>query len=313
MDQHNAKTIAAHHPDTVDIKAIDFIKDPTRGGLVQISGFKGQRKDLPDTIRAAISTCVMVTRNLDVEDGMVNGTFATIGHMVMVGQHDGEPVVRLLGLKLDNPSAGRKFCKKIQAAPHDLAYVERHEESGSKKGTLFPIKLAFACTCHKVQGMMVQTAVVGLKCVFEPGMSYVALSRTTSLQGLHITDFNENKVFADPRIPATLQTMTKVSFQTARPLLHQSKLPNQMAQTLTIVQHNTQGLPTHIEDLKCHHELRLADVLCITEMHLSQLDIPPAFQIEGYDVFSCSRRASYRHYGKRMEVKFQSTAKPTSK
>lgn len=37
-------------------------------------------------------------------------------------------------------------------------------------------------------------------------------------------------------------------------------------------------------------------MLCITETHLSQLDVPPAFQIEGYDMFSHSRWASYRHY-----------------
>lgn len=114
VDRHNAKIIAAHHPNTVDIKAFDFIKDPTTGGLVQISDFKGQRKDFLDTIQAAVRVRVMVTRNLDVEDGMVNGTFATIAHMVMVGQHDGEPVVRLLGLKQSGQSKCRtqKFVKK---------------------------------------------------------------------------------------------------------------------------------------------------------------------------------------------------------
>lgn len=90
VDRHNAEIIAAHHPDTVDIKAIDFIKDPTTRVLVRISGFKGHRKDMPDTIQVAVGVRVMVTRNLDVEDGVVNGTFAT-----MVGQRDGEPVVRL--------------------------------------------------------------------------------------------------------------------------------------------------------------------------------------------------------------------------
>lgn len=39
------------------------------------------------------------------------------------------------------------------------------------------MKLAFACTAHKVQGMTLQSAVVSLKRVFDSRMSYVALSR----------------------------------------------------------------------------------------------------------------------------------------
>lgn len=158
------------------------------------------------------------------------------------------------------------------------------------------MKLAFACTAHKVQGMTMQAAVVSLERIFETGMAYVALSRTTSLQGLYITHFNEDKIYADPHITAALQETSRASFQHIRPLLHRFKHIDTTRSTLTIVHHNTQGLPTHIADVKCHHEFPLADVLCLTETHLSGSSVAPLFHLEGYTLFNRNRNTSYSTY-----------------
>ncbi len=144
--------------------------------------------------------------------------------------------------------------------------------------------------------MTMQSAVVCLKRVFEPGMSYVALSRTTSLQGLYISDFNEKKIYADHGITAALQNMRQASFQNTTPLLQHVKSTDQTAQNFTIIHHNAQGLPSHIEDMKCHHELRLADVLCITETHLSGCFVSPKFQLEEYNMFTHGRHVSNTNY-----------------
>ena len=54
----------------------------------------------------------------------------------------------------------------------------------------FPITLAWACTVHKVQGLTLQNVVISFNLnkqrSFNYGQVYVALSRATSLQGLHI-------------------------------------------------------------------------------------------------------------------------------
>lgn len=190
----------------------------------------------------------MMIKDLDMEDGMVNGTVATIANIVTEEQN-GKTSVRLTGLQLDNPTAGQKFRKKIQGASDNLVYIERSEENMKKKGVVrrqFPMKLAFACTAHKMQGMTMQSAVVRLKRMFEPGMSYVALSRTTSLKGLHITDFNEKKIYADPQITDALQNMRQASFESSRPLLQHVQSADETALTLTIIHNNAQGLPSHI-------------------------------------------------------------------
>ncbi|MFO8236150.1 MAG: helix-turn-helix domain-containing protein [Bacteroidales bacterium] len=54
------------------------------------------------------------------------------------------------------------------------------------KGTFthFPIKLAWAVTIHKSQGLTFEKAIIDVSQAFAPGQIYVALSRLTSLDGL---------------------------------------------------------------------------------------------------------------------------------
>ncbi|KAL3967666.1 antigen [Sarotherodon galilaeus] len=299
VDKHNSATVTALHSDIINIQAEDYRKDPRTGEMVLLADMmKGNKRDLPDNIQAAPGVRVMIIRNLDVEDGLVNGTFGTITNIVTTTQ-DGPKTVNLIGLTLDNQNSGQKFRRKIQGSSDNLVYIEKCEESTSKKGVLrrqFPMKLAFACTAHKVQGMTMESAVVCLKRVFEPGMAYVALSRTTSLKGLYITDFDERKIYADPAITDALKNMRHASFENATPLLQFLKSVVPTVPTLTIIHHNAQGLPTHMEDMRCHHELSLADVLCITETHLSGSSVSPRFQLEQYNMATRNRHVSYTNH-----------------
>jgi len=59
-----------------------------------------------------------------------------------------------------------------------------------------PLKLAWALTIHKSQGMTLDVAKVCLNRVFSPGQVYVGLSRARSLEGLQIAGFKPADVIA---------------------------------------------------------------------------------------------------------------------
>ncbi len=65
------------------------------------------------------------------------------------------------------------------------------------KMTQFPVKLGYAVTIHKSQGMTLSKLDSDFKKTFAAGQVYVALSRAKSLDGLYIKNFYPSMVFAD--------------------------------------------------------------------------------------------------------------------
>lgn len=65
----------------------------------------------------------------------------------------------------------------------------------------FPIKLAWAITVHKSQGLTFERAVIDVGRAFAPGQVYVALSRLRSLDGLILkTRINQSGISTDGRV-----------------------------------------------------------------------------------------------------------------
>lgn len=63
-----------------------------------------------------------------------------------------------------------------------------------------PLRLAWAMTVHKSQGMSLDAAVVDLRRAFEAGQGYVALSRVRTLKGLFLVGYNEQALQVRPEV-----------------------------------------------------------------------------------------------------------------
>jgi ATP-dependent DNA helicase PIF1 len=132
---------------------------------------------------------VMLLKNLDTEHGFTNGTRGYISKLSESEDQGVYPVVRfeINGLEQDFPMKKETFS------------IESFGKVVASR-TQFPLRLAYAITIHKCQGMTLDKVELSLGGVFECGQAYVALSRASDMQGLRLLDFSASVVRAHPRV-----------------------------------------------------------------------------------------------------------------
>ena len=79
--------------------------------------------------------------------------------------------------------------------------TQKVEEDIIGSFTQYPLRLAWAITIHKSQGLTFEKAIIDAGQAFAPGQVYVALSRCTSLQGMVLlSKITQSSLYSDERI-----------------------------------------------------------------------------------------------------------------
>lgn len=136
---------------------------------------------VPHKLVLKIGAQVMLLKNINLSSGLVNGARG-----VVVRYTDGFPVV--------------KFKNKLEYTAKPEKWIIKTPMGGSLQRKQVPLKLAWAFSIHKSQGLTLDCLEMSLSKVFEAGQAYVALSRAQSLDSLRILDFDAKQVFADPQV-----------------------------------------------------------------------------------------------------------------
>jgi len=124
---------------------------------------------------------IFIKNNLN--KNYVNGT---IGVVIGFTQDDNFPIIK-------TPT------RKIVASEEDWK-IEGDNQKVLAKVTQIPLRLAWAITVHKSQGMSLDVAEIDLSKTFEVGQGYVALSRVKSIKGLKLIGLNDMALRVDSTI-----------------------------------------------------------------------------------------------------------------
>ena len=133
---------------------------------------------IPLDIKLCIGAQVVVTSNIDQDNGIINGTR---GVVVDVGP---EPTICLLD--------GRHVTIKMKKTKDDTETLEVE---------YIPLKYAWSVTVHSAQGMTLDAAEIDLgRSIFAHGQAYTALSRVKNLKSVRIINIDPHSFILDSRV-----------------------------------------------------------------------------------------------------------------
>lgn len=198
----------SHNADVEDINETHLkqIEEESRVFVMETYGVQAKVEQLmksvlaPEKLELKVGAEVMFVAN-KFADGFVNGSRGRV-----VGFKEKSPLVEL-------QSNGRV----ITVEPHSWGL----EEDGRERArvTQLPLRLAWAITIHKSQGMSLDGAEIDLSRAFTPGMGYVALSRVRSLDGLYLKGINNTALAMHPQIFQFDEELKELSMTLAEQVL----------------------------------------------------------------------------------------------
>jgi len=171
---HNIDVDAINEAELAKLEGDELVYDMySEGTPYLIKNLKGNYCLVPEKLRLKIDAIVMFLKN-NFSEGYVNGT---LGKVIGFDENSNYPIVET-------------FSGKQIIAEREKWIMEDGNKVVASINQV-PLRLAWAITVHKSQGMSLDCAEIDLSKTFEYGMGYVALSRVRSLAGIKLLGIND--------------------------------------------------------------------------------------------------------------------------
>ena len=138
---------------------------------------------------------VIVTRNIDIANGLVNGTRGIVKKLfddfVVIKDCDGNfhNIVYYKDVSEKSAKSGKTGSEKSEKSKSSILHI--------------PLKVSYALSIHKSQGMTIDALEIDLgDNIFTCGQAYTALSRAKSLRNIRIIDVSKQSFKMNPSVKA---------------------------------------------------------------------------------------------------------------
>ena len=297
VDEHNLKLLQSLEKPTYFLHAKSSQTDVTTGRVNLPANQKNKQDNLEDVLAIAVGARVMLIRNVDLSDSLVNGVIGTVTGFIRDAKQD---EIKFILVKFDDPYVGQQRRRKMHISSDGSTPIQREQVTFTIKKnskveqikTQFPLSLAFACTIHKTQGITTEKIVVSFDGPYRPGQAYVALSRNKNMNGLHLTSFDKKKIKTSSMVQAEMNRL-----RSQMPMIKSRTLEDFDSNNFFKISHlNIRSLKCHLKDLQNDMNLLSSHVICLSETWLSATDKNDHLQIPGFYLHRRDRENSYKSH-----------------
>ncbi|CAK1598246.1 unnamed protein product [Parnassius mnemosyne] len=184
LDRIQSEEIVLTANDHIDCPK--FLKKKAANILSSIEEDASRSAGLPKIIKIKVGVKVMLRRNIDVTLGLVNGA---IGTVKSISKSIESNQIQFINIDFATGTEYAIERIKVKFLISDKAFVVREQ---------FPLCLSYAVTIHKSQGLSLKNAVIEAgNTIFNAGQSYVAFSRVTKIEGIHLINFDPYSIKAN--------------------------------------------------------------------------------------------------------------------
>ena len=311
VNQHNTKSLGMLQSREICLKAKDCVLGDVSKELKKDLFLKAQlmpvqqTQSLPFDLSLKVGGKFMLVQNVDIKDGLTNGASGTLHQVGLKGSEDPEHVF-LVWIEFDDETVGSNTrrenkhlytpgisCTWTPVFPAARQFpVTRHRNVAVLRRQ-FPLAACSAITIHKSQGSTLAKVAVSFQGMTQPHLVYVALSRAKTLDGLHLLDFDPNKIKVSPDVLREMERLRKQPLEICLTDLH-TVCDNGFVAAF----HNSRSLHNHVQDLGTENNLLKAGLLFVFETwEWEQKDDKDYYHLPGFKLLAknCASSPSSTH------------------